>query len=49
MANATFLHCMKDSIIHLFEGYEISKRMMEALEKKYDPKPDTHIQQLLDK
>jgi len=40
---------MKDNIIHLFEGNGTKKRMMEALEKKYDPKPDTHIQLLLDK
>jgi len=40
---------MKDSIIPLFEGHEIAKDMMEALDKRYGPRSDTHIQLLLDK
>jgi hypothetical protein len=49
MARATLLHNMKDNIIPLFEGHESAKEMMEALEAKYGPRPDTHIQLLLDK
>ena len=40
---------MKDNIIPLFEGHESAKEMMEALETKYGPRSDTHIQLLLDK
>jgi hypothetical protein len=44
MARATLLHSMKDNIIHLFEGYETAKEIMDALEEKYGPRSDTHIQ-----
>jgi hypothetical protein len=49
MPRATILPSMKDSIIPLFEGHEIAKDMMEALDKRYGPRFDTHIQLLLDK
>jgi hypothetical protein len=49
MARATFLHNIKDNIIHLFEKYEIAKDMMEALDQKYGPRSDTHIQLLLNR
>jgi hypothetical protein len=49
MPRATILPSMKDSIIPLFEGHEIAKDMMEALDKRYGPRSDTHIQLLLDK
>ena len=49
MARATLLHNMKDNIIPLFEGHESAKQMMEALEAKYGPRSDTHMQLLLDK
>jgi hypothetical protein len=49
MARATLLHSMKDNIIYLFEGHETAKDMMKALDKKYGPRSDTHIQLLLDK
>ena len=44
MARVTLLHSMKDNIIPLFEGHETAKEIMEALEEKYDPRSDTHIQ-----
>jgi hypothetical protein len=49
MARATLLHSMKDNIIPLFEGHETTKEIMDALEEKYGPRSDTHIQLLLDK
>jgi hypothetical protein len=49
MARATLLHNMKDNIISLFKGHKFAKEMMEALEAKYGPRSDTHIQLLLDK
>jgi hypothetical protein len=49
MARATLLHSMKDNIIPLFESQESAKEMMEALEAKYGPRSDTHIQLLLEK
>jgi hypothetical protein len=49
MTRATLLHSMKDNIIPLFEGHEIAKEIMDALEEKYGHRSDTHIQLLLDK
>jgi hypothetical protein len=49
MISATLLHNMKENIIPLFESYKFAKEMMEALEAKYGPRSDTHIQLLLDK
>jgi hypothetical protein len=49
MAKATLLHNMKDNIIPLFEEYDTAKGMMEALDQKYGPRSDTHIQLLLNK
>ena len=49
MVRATLLRNIKDNIIPLFESHESAKEMIEALETKYDPRSDTHIQLLLDK
>jgi hypothetical protein len=49
MARATLFHNIKDNIIPLFEGHEITKDMIEALDKKYGLRFDTYIQLLLDK
>ena len=49
MARATLLHSIKDNIIPLFEGHETAKEIVEALEEKYGPRSNTHIQLLLDK
>jgi hypothetical protein len=40
---------MNDSIIPHFEERETAKDMTEALDKKYGPISDTHIQLLLNK
>ena len=47
MARATLLHNMKDNIIHLFEEFDTTKGMMDALDQKYGPRSVTHIQLLL--
>ena len=49
LAKASMLHHMKDNIIPLFEDKETAKELMEALEAKYGPRFDTHVQLLLDK
>lgn len=49
LAKVFMLHHMEDNIIPLFEVKEIAKRLMEALETKYRPRSDTHVQLLLDK
>jgi hypothetical protein len=49
LARATLLHNMKSNIIPLFEEHNSAKDMMEALENKYGPRSDTHIQWLLNK
>jgi hypothetical protein len=48
MAKAT-LYNMKDNIIPLFKEHEIAKEIMDALEEKYGPRSDTHIQLFLNK
>jgi hypothetical protein len=48
MAWAILLHNMKDNINPLFESHKSTKEMMEALEAKYGPTSNTHIQLLLD-
>jgi hypothetical protein len=40
---------MKDNSIPLFEKHQPAKGMMEALDQKYRPWFDTHIQSLLNK
>ena len=49
LAKASMLHHMKDNIIPLFEDKEIAKELMVALESKYGPRSETHVQLLLDK
>ena len=49
LAKASMLHYMKDNIIPLFEDKETAKELLEALEAKYGPRSDTHVQLLLDK
>ena len=49
MAGATLLHNMKENLIPLFEEFDTTKSMMEALNQKYGPRSDTHIQLLLNK
>ena len=49
LAKASMLHHIKDNIIPLFEDKETAKGLMEALEAKYGPKSETHVQLLLDK
>jgi hypothetical protein len=49
MAITTLLNNMKDNIIPLFEEHDTAKGMMEALDQKYGPRSDTHIQLLLNK
>ena len=49
LAKASMLHHMKDNIIPLFEDKETAKELLEALEAKYGPRSDTHVQLLLDK
>ena len=39
----------KTSMLPLFEDNETAKELMEALEAKYGPRYDTHVQLLLDK
>ena len=49
LAKASMLYHMKDNIIPLFENKETAKELMEALEAKYGPRSNTHVQLLLDK
>ena len=49
LAKASMLHHIKDNIMPLFEDKETAKGLMEALEAKYGPKSETHVQLLLDK
>ena len=49
LAKASMLHHMKDNIIPSFEDKETAKELLEALEAKYGPRSDTHVQLLLDK
>lgn len=49
LAKTSMLHHMKDNIILLFGDNETAKELIKALEAKYGPRPDTHVQLLLDK
>ncbi|KAK9989463.1 hypothetical protein SO802_029702 [Lithocarpus litseifolius] len=49
LTKTSMLHHMKDNIIPLFEDKETTKELMVALEAKYGPRSDTHVQLLLDK
>jgi hypothetical protein len=44
MTRATLFYSMKYIIVPLFEGHETAKKIIEALEKKYGPRSNTHIQ-----